>query len=396
MKHISEKLIGFYNDKVEVCTTDSLYNPEGKIYKKITPATETINNVLVSRMPFSRWHYPLITGVGKVIGKLFNKPLPLSIAKLRWGIDSLAMKNKMITSKAEVIMATTIIYNFSDYPFWRHERKNPKPFVLYGAIHLHKDLPRNDLKIERAKACDCYIANTDFEREKLIEYGIDPEKIVTIGTGISIEDFDISHTEVKAFKEQHSIKETDVLIGYIGRLVKGKGVAILIDALRELKKEDKNVKLLLAGGTTDYVPEIRRIIEREGLPVILIENFPEAKKNLLFNVLDVFVLASQSESFGVVFLEAWACKKPVIGTRMGAIESLLSEGEDSLLFEPNDVDDLCLKVKQLISDAAKRIEFGLNGYKKVEENYTWPVIVSKYREAYQLAIRNFSISKELA
>ncbi|HEX8333455.1 MAG TPA: glycosyltransferase family 4 protein, partial [Segetibacter sp.] len=301
----------------------------------------------------------------------------------------------MIDSKAEVIMATTIIYNFSDYPLWRNKIKNPKPFVLYGAIHLHKDLPQNDLKIQRAKASDCYIANTEFERKKLIEYGVDAEKIVTIGTGIAIEDFYVSENEIRTFKEQHSIKETDVVIGFIGRLVKGKGVAILIDAFRELIKENKNVKLLLAGGTTDYVPEIKKITEKEGLPVILIENFPEANKNLLFNVLDVFVLASQSESFGVVFLEAWACKKPVIGSRMGATESLLSEGIDSLLFEPNDVGDLCLKVKQLISDPAKRVQFGLNGYKKVEENYTWPTIVAKYREAYQLAIRNFSNSKEL-
>jgi glycosyltransferase involved in cell wall biosynthesis len=390
MKHVSEKLVEYYKDEVEVVTTNSMYGPEASIYKKIEPAVENINQVAIKRMPFARWHYPIIDFAGKVYGKIFKKYLPYSITKFRWGIDSSAMNKYLEESTAEVIMATTIIYNFSDYPTWRFKKKNPKPFVLYGAIHLHNSLDANHPFIQRAKACDCYIANTDFEKDELVNYGVDKSKIVSIGTGIALEDYTVEASEVLSFKKKYLIKETDVVIGYIGRLVKGKGVAILINAFRKLYKDNKNIKLLLGGGTTDYVPEIKQIINEENLPIILIENFAEEQKKILYNVLDVFVLASQSESFGVVFLEAWACKKPVIGSRMGAIQSLLSGGIDSLLFEPKSVDSLCETIKELVSDPGKRKQFGENGYRKVAENYTWPTIVFKYREAYKLAIENFN------
>jgi glycosyltransferase involved in cell wall biosynthesis len=389
MKHVSEKLVEYYGDTVQVCTTDSLYAPESKLYEKVSPAQENINYVEVSRHPFSRWHYPLITAAGKVYGKVMNKALPYSITKKRWGIDSSAMDKMLAKTNADVIMATTAVYNFADYPTWRFKTRNAKPFVLYGAIHLHVDLPENYPAVVRARACDCYIANTNFEQNKLIEYGVKEDKIVTIGTGIAIEDFEVEMKEVDAFKLAHGIEQTDVVLGYVGRLVKGKGVQILIDAFRKLYAENKSVKLLLAGGTTDYVPDIKKIMKEEELPIILIESFPEQMKGLFYNVLDIFVLASQSESFGVVFLEAWACKKPVIATRMGAISSLLTEGVDSLLFEAKNVDSLAEQLRILIESPGQRSRLGQNGYQKVADNFTWPTIVAKYREAYQLGIRNF-------
>ena len=390
MKHLSEKLAASYGDKVQVCTTNSLYAPESKLFKKINPSVELINDVEVNRLPFNRWHYPLINTSGKVAGKLLNKSLPYNLLKQRWGLDSPAMKKMMLTTSADVIMATTIVYNFADYPFWRQRTKNPKPFVLYGAIHLHADPPKDSPFIKRAKACDCYISNTHFESDKLVEFGVEKEKIITIGTGIAPDEFSVKQEAISNFKKQYQIEEQDIVIGFIGRLVKGKGVPVLIDAFRKLYAQNRNVKLLLAGGTTDYVPAIKKIILEEGIPIILIENFEESEKSLLYNVLDVFVLASQSESFGVVFLEAWACKKPVVATRMGAISSLLSEEHDSMLFEPNNSEELQSKLQLLISNSELRSKLGENGYEKMLTSYTWPVIVAKYRQAYEIGIENFN------
>lgn len=388
MKHISEKLVSYYGDTVQVATTNSLYGPESKLFKKIEPAVECLGDVEVNRLPYNRWHYPLIKFTGKVYGKLTGRYLPRSITRLR-DLDSPAIDKMMAETDTDVIMATTIIYNFADYPLWRFKTKNPKPFIMYGAIHLHKELPANSPLIERAKACDCYLANTDFEKYELVRYGVPEHKIATVGTGIELNDFIVDKEEVNAFRKDNGIRETDVVIGFIGRLVKGKGVAILIDVFRKMHSGNKNVKLLLAGGTTEYVPEIRRVIDEEKLPIILVENFEDNRKAVLYHALDIFVLASQSESFGVVFLEAWACKKPVIGSKMGAIESLLSEGVDSLLFKPHDADSLEKTLDILVEDAAARDTLGNNGYQKVVDHFTWPKIVAKYRAAYQLGIKNF-------
>ena len=256
-------------------------------------------------------------------------------------------------------------------------------------MHLHVDVPQNSPAITRAKACDCYIANTEFERKKLISYGVNENKVVTIGIGIDLDRFQADKTLVYEFRARHNIKDTDVLVGYVGRLVKGKGVPVLIDAFRKVYQQNNNVKLLLAGGSTDYVPQIKRIIQEENLPIILIQDFEEEMKGLLYNALDIFVLASQSELFGIVFLEAWACKKPVVATRMGATVSLLSENDDSMFFKPKDVDELADKLSVLIENSSLREQLGVNGFNKVKERFTWPTIAAKYRDAYQLGIANF-------
>jgi glycosyltransferase involved in cell wall biosynthesis len=74
---------------------------------------------------------------------------------------------------------------------------------------------------------------------------------------------------------------------------------------------------------------------------------------------------------------------------MGAIASLLSEGRDSLLFNGGEVNDLLNQLQLLIKNKELRNSFGNNGYRKVIENYTWPVIVERYRNAYKLGIENF-------
>lgn len=389
LKNLSEKLIEKYNDQVEVITTNSFYGPEMKLFKVIEPSKEMINKVQVNRMPFHRWHYPLIKYGGKIKAKLTGRGLPYHITKLRWGIDSPAMIKAINNSNTDVIMATTINYNFCDYPFWRNKTFKPKPFILYGAIHLHNELKENNIAIKRARVADCYISNTEYERRKLISFGISPEKIVNIGTGISIDKYKVSKEKTEDFKKKYGIATNDITIGYVGRLVKGKGVSILIDSFRKTYQKNKNLKLLLAGSTTEYVSEIKKIIQEEQLPILLIENFEDDLKSVIFHSIDIFVLASQSESFGVVFLEAWACKKPVVGSRMGATECLLTEGDDGLLFELNDPNSLTVALETLIKDSDLQKRLGENGYQKILNNYTWEKIVSKYREAYLLGIENF-------
>lgn len=393
MKNISEKLVSLYNDEVEVITTNSFYGPESILFKKIDLKQEVINGVDVNRLPFHRWQYPLIKYSGKFYGKIFNRSLPYKISKYRWGLYSPAIEKAMILSNADVIMATTINYNFCDYPSWRFKTKNPKPFVLYGAMHLHKELPADDVGIKRAKICDCYISNTYFETEKLLGFGVQKNKIETIGTGIELNDFVINKEAIISFKEKYQIQQNDILIGHIGRLSNGKGVGILLRAFASLFKENKKIKLLLAGTSTDFLPVIKKIIASQNLPVIIIEDFDNGIKPILFNLIDVFVLASQSESFGVVFLEAWACKKPVIATNMGATASLLSDDFDSLLFNANDEKDLSKKIQLLIQNKELRIQLGENGYSKVINNFTWKKIVEKYRNAYLKGIENFKAAK---
>lgn len=389
MKHLSENFVKNYGDEVQVATTNSLYGPEMKTYEKIEPATEIMHGVMINRFPFSRWQYPLVEFSGRVYKKLFHKTLPHYWLKYRWGLPCRGIDQFMQDTDADVIMATTATYMFSDYPFWRAKTSNPKPFVLYGALHLHIHWPTDAAVIKRARACDCYIANTDFEQEKMVAYGVAKNKIVTIGTGIDIDAYACEAARVTDFRRKHGIRSDDILIGHVGRLSEGKGAGLVVEAFRKLYEVHRNCKLLLAGTSTPFVQKLKEIIARENLPVIILENFDNVLKPVFFHALDIFVLASKGESFGVVFLEAWACKKPVVGAAMGAIQSLVTSGKDGLLFLHDDAADLNKKLEDLVLSKEMREKMGKAGFEKTVTHYSWPSITKKYRDAYLQGIENF-------
>jgi glycosyltransferase involved in cell wall biosynthesis len=389
LKHLSENFAAYYNDEVEVATSDSFYGPEMNIYKKIRPSFEVINNVKIHRFPFRRWHYGLLDFANKASRKLKGKALTYSLLKYRRALDCSGIEKMMKLADADVIMASTAHYMFCDYPLWRSKTKDPKPFVLYGSIHLHFQHEINSPYIKRAKICDAYIANTDFEKQAMINYGIDENKIITAGTGINVSDFICDKKIVTEWRHQHDIEDDEVLIAHIGRLSKGKGTELVLRVFSKIYAENKKIKLLLAGTSTEYVPELKQIIAAQKLPVILLENFDESLKPILLNAMDIFVSASRGESFGVVFLEAWACRKPVMAAGLGALASIIDDNKNGFLFEPESADSLFEKMNLLIKDNALRNEFGNNGYKKAAEEFNWKNITAKYRLAYLKAIENF-------
>lgn len=390
MKHLSENLVNIYHDEVEVATTNSLYGPEMQQFQAIEPHSEMINGVAINRFPFHRWQYPFVEFAGRVYKKIMKQTLPHALNKYRWELACNGIEAAMKNTDAEVIMATTSKYMFSDYPFWRFKTKNPKPFILYGSLHLHINWPQDAAVIKRARACDCYIANTNFEKNKLLDYDVEKSKIVTIGTGINVEEYICEPADIAAFREKYHVGQEDILIGHIGRLSPGKGAGILLDAFQLLYKKNNRCKLLLAGTSTPFTENLQKKIRAEKLPVIILEDFENALKPVLFNAIDIFVLASAGESFGVVFLEAWACKKSVIGAETGAIADLIDDGNDGLLFTPGDATSLLNQLEKLSANKLLQTELGEAGFRKTTQKFSWPVITKKYRDAYLQGIENFN------
>jgi glycosyltransferase involved in cell wall biosynthesis len=115
---------------------------------------------------------------------------------------------------------------------------------------------------------------------------------------------------------------------------------------------------------------------------VRIENFPESEKASLYEAFDVLALPSTDESFGIAYLEAWMCKKPVIGSRIGATECVIEDGVDGLLVEHRDHIDLGEKLIDLLSDQERRYRLGAQGYKKTVDSFTWPKVVKKVERLF--------------
>ncbi len=390
-KELSERLVKNYGDEVIVCTTDSYYGPEKKFYKKISIKEETINGVVVKRFPFYRFHLPGFRLLNKILVILRLKE-PVFLSKYIHGPWSPSMDRYIKNFDGDVICASSHSYKFMHYPLSKNALK---PFLFMGAIHFKEDEKPNAVDpqtLKSIKHSSCYIANTSYEKERLVDLGANTDKISVIGCGVDLSDYDISVSPAH-FRSKYDLGHGKI-IGFVGRHEPFKGIELLIDAMELLWKRGSDLQLIIAGSPTAYTDVIKAKVYSLGnhaSKIRFISNFSDSEKSAIYNNLDVFVSVSTEESFGIVYLEAWACKKPVIGANIGAVKTVIDEGINGFLVEPGNVNDLAGKIEFLCNEEKKSSYMGNNGYRKVVNHYTWDMITHKYRELYEEAVKNYGI-----
>jgi glycosyltransferase involved in cell wall biosynthesis len=233
------------------------------------------------------------------------------------------------------------------------------------------------------RQADAYIALTPFERDHLVQRDISPDKIKVIGAGVHAERF--AEADGRALRECYGWGERPV-VGALARQTESKRLDVLIRAMVRVWEKYPHVHLLLAGGRTSYTPKLKQMVGElepaQRAQVTIINDFTDSEKPNLLAACDILAHPSGKESFGIVFLEAWACGKPVIGTRVGAVASVIDEGRDGLLVEYLDAADLGRAILELLDTPARRLRMGEVGQEKVRENYTWEVVTDRMRAVY--------------
>jgi len=104
--------------------------------------------------------------------------------------------------------------------------------------------------------------------------------------------------------------------------------------------------------------------------------------------LDIFAILSilDSETFGVAAVEASACGIPVVATSVGGLPEVITAEKTGIIVPPKDTLGTAAALNRLISDEKLRIEMGINGRKKVEENYDWSANIAQMVSLYQQTI----------
>ncbi len=120
--------------------------------------------------------------------------------------------------------------------------------------------------------------------------------------------------------------------------------------------------------------------------MLVIDDFDEEDKPRIFAACDVLAYPSEFESFGLAYVEAWACGKPVIGCRVGAVPAVVDDGVDGLLVPRRDPNALASALLRLLKDEALRRQLGEQGRAKVQTNYTWDVVVARFRQVYEQTV----------
>ncbi len=98
---------------------------------------------------------------------------------------------------------------------------------------------------------------------------------------------------------------------------------------------------------------------------------------------DLFAMPSRIDSFGIVYLEAWAYGVPVIGCRAGGVPDVIDDGQDGVLVDYGDEAGLATAIEGLLADPERRRAMGRQGRAKVEAHYTWDRIYRGLAAVYQ-------------
>jgi len=209
-------------------------------------------------------------------------------------------------------------------------------------------------------------------KKYLIEKGgIKKEKITVIYNGVKVDKF------LKSEKN-YSCQDREFVIGSVGRLEKQKGYDILLEAVSRIKEL---IKCLIAGDGSEKESLEKKIKELGLNNRVQLLGWQKNVSGFL-NDLDVFVLPSRWEGFGIVVLEAGLAGLPVIGSRVDGIEEIIKDGENGLLFDSENVDDLAAKILDLKNNETERARLGKNIQKKIVKNFDIRKIVKEYEKLY--------------
>jgi phosphatidylinositol alpha-1,6-mannosyltransferase len=251
------------------------------------------------------------------------------------------------------------------------------PYVIsvYGGEILHSFRAKSVRKnFARARKI---IAISKFTKSLLTGLGIEENRIVVIPCGTDPEKFR-PNLDPQPIIEKYKLASKRIILS-VSRLVERKGHANVISALPEvLRKVPETVYLVIGKG--DQEDNLKKQALDLGLKekVIFAGSVPDAEIPLCYAACDVFVMPSfpaqegeNVEGFGIVFLEANSCGKPVIGGRSGGVEDAIVDGKTGVLVNPHDVGEIRDAILKLLRDPVLARSMGEVGRARVVSQYNW-------------------------
>jgi glycogen(starch) synthase len=249
---------------------------------------------------------------------------------------------------------------------------------------LHNDEQRYIGEVEWYLTYEAWrvICNSRYMRQEVESvFNLPPDKISIIPNGIRPAAFQAApDLEVR----RRFAAPEEKIIFFIGRLVREKGVQVLLEALPLIRNRFPAVRAVIAG-QGPYFEELHRLALNLGLDghVVFAGFIDEATRNQLYAHADVAVFPSLYEPFGLVVLEAMAAGTPVVASDTGGFSETIMHGVNGLKAAAGSAADLAEQVCALLGDPELSRRLARQALQEVEEKYSWPAIARQYEAIYQ-------------
>lgn len=253
--------------------------------------------------------------------------------------------------------------------------------ILYTIHGLEQFKNINKLRIiYRNIICDSIIAISKSVKNDIVKAGIIESKISVIYNAIDTSKFEMNNKKKNFGRE--------IVIGNVARIdCEKKGQDILLNAISELK-DYYDVDCIFAGGAdekhleeyTNLKKKAENIICDSNTRIEFIGNVDNVSEFL--NNIDIFVLPSRSEGFGISLIEAMKMRVPCIASDLSGPKEIIGDNERGTLFQTNNEHDLANKIRMVIENYEYYLAKAYEAEKYVEKNFDIKEMVNKLQKLY--------------
>lgn len=272
----------------------------------------------------------------------------------------------------------------------RFARKRGIPFLTYPLTHLGAGAkPGQDSlsrfytmrhQVDLVRASDAVVAQTPAELSFYEQQGASKDRFLVAGAGVNPEE--VLGGDGERFRSRYGLQGP--LLVSISAMAYDKGTVHLIEAARRLWQAGRQVEMALAGAILEpFRRYLSRLPPADRERIHVLGPVTEEEKRDLLAAADVFAMPSRTESFGIVYLEAWLYKKPVIGAQTWGVSDVIENGLDGLLVPFGDVSALAASITWLLDHPVERGSMGARGERKVRRLHTWDHKYALVSELYR-------------
>jgi L-malate glycosyltransferase len=256
---------------------------------------------------------------------------------------------------------------------------DPHP-ILVASRRVDFQLRTNAFSRWKYRQVRAFICASDAIRQMLIDQGIEADRALTVHEGI-----DLDHVNAAppiSVHEAYWLPHNAPLAGAIGALVGHKGHRYLVEAAARVVREVPDARFVIFGEGDLRAPLEKLIAELHLEKHVLLGGFRADVLSLLKGF-DFFIMPSITEGLGTSLLDAMACAKPIIASRVGGIPEVVMDGKTGVLVPPKDSEALAEAIIGVMQDRARAAAMGEAGYARVVARFTVERMVEETLAVYE-------------
>jgi glycogen synthase len=255
----------------------------------------------------------------------------------------------------------------------------------------------SNIELRGANMADLIVTVSFAMKDELIQLGFPRDKIKVSYNGVDPQKYNpenINTEQTLKIRAHYGLKEGDLMILFLGRLVGVKGVDKLIMAMPHILTKYPKAKLVIVGvgDLQEYLQNLVRTIKMEEYVRFRFDFIPEEERIQHYAACDVAAFPSLYEPFGIVALEAMSMEKPVVVGAAGISgmrEIVICCGDEQCGYhiDPNNPSDIAWGIMSALESPEKRKWLGKNGRKRVLSEFTWSKIAEKTIGLYESVVK---------